>query len=71
MTSVTTRITAKSWLEVIVPVPGWRADLYAGLRFAEMEYERIHGHEADSDDAFEALANDEEITIRFEIKAGV
>jgi hypothetical protein len=68
MTSVFTRTTTKSWFEVIVPVPGWRTDLYAGLRFAEMEYERIHGYEADSDDAFEVLAGDEEIVIRFEIK---
>ena len=70
MTSVTTRTTTKSWFEVIVPVPGWRTDLYVGLRFAEMEYERIHGHKAESDDAFEVLANDEQIIIRFETKAG-
>lgn len=67
MTSVTTRTTTKSWFEVIVPVPGWRTDLYVGLR---MEYERIHGHKAESDDAFEMLANDEQIIIRFETKAG-
>jgi len=70
MTAVFTRTTTKSWFEVIVPVPGCRADLYVGLRFAEMEYERIHGHEAESDDAFEVLANDEQIIIRFETKVG-
>ena len=70
MTSVTTRTTTKSWFEVIVPVPGWRADLYVGLRFAEQEYERIHGHEAEADTAFEVLTTDEAVIIRFETKAG-
>lgn len=69
MTSVYTRFT-EPWFEVVVPVPGWRADLYVGLRFAEMEYERIHGRKAEYDDAFEVLANSKEVVIRFETKAG-
>ncbi len=67
MTSVYTRTDTKSWFVVVVPVPAFRTDLYVGLRFAEQEYERVHGRKAESDDAFEVLAGDEEIIIRFEI----
>ena len=51
-----------------MPAPGWRADLYLALTWAEQEYERVHGRKAEHDDAFEVLANDEEIIVRFEIK---
>lgn len=70
MTSVYTRTTTKKWFEVVVPVPGWRADLYLALHFAEQEYERVHGRKAESDTAFEVLDGDDQIIIRFEIKAG-
>lgn len=70
MTSVTTRTTTKSWFEVVVPAPGWRADLYLGLHFAEQEYERVYGRKAESDDAFEVLSTGEAVIIRFETKAG-
>ncbi|NUQ98287.1 MAG: hypothetical protein HOY79_17645 [Streptomyces sp.] len=70
MTNVHTRTETKSWFVVVVPAPGWRADLYLGLHWAEQEYERVHGRKAESDDAFEVLASDEEIIIRFEIKTG-
>lgn len=68
MTSVHTRTVTKSWFEVVMPAPGWRADIYLALTWAEQEYERIHGRKAEHDDAFEVLARDEEIVIRFETK---
>jgi hypothetical protein len=71
MTDVSTRRVTKSWFEVVAPNPTVRSELYLALRFAEQEYERVHGREADSDDAFEVYADDEEIAIRFEIKQGV
>jgi hypothetical protein len=70
VTAVHTRTVTKSWHEVVVPAPAWRADIYLALTWAEQEYERVYGRKAKSDDAFEVLANDEEIVIRFEIKAG-
>lgn len=70
MTSVYTRTVTKSWFVVVVPAPAWRADLYLALHWAEQEYEQVHGRKAETDNAFEVLANDQEIIVRFEIKVG-
>lgn len=70
MTAVSTRTVTKTWFEVTVPNPTVRSEMYLTLRFAEDEYERIHGHKAEWDDSFEVYADEEEIVIRFEIKGG-
>lgn len=69
MTAVSTRTESKSWFVVTVPNPTVRSEMYLALQFAEAEYERVHGRKAEHDDAFEVEANDEEIIIRFELKA--
>lgn len=67
MTAVSTRTVTKSWFEVTVPNPTWRSEIYLALHFAEAEYERVYGPKAESDDAFEVYADDEEIVIRIEL----
>lgn len=68
MATYTTRTTSKTWHEVVQPVPALRADLYKALHQVETDYERAYGKKADTDDAFEVLAGNDEIVIRFEIK---
>lgn len=70
MADYTTDIESKSWFRVILRTPTNGAEISKAMICAEQEYERYHGHASEWDNDFEVLSNEEQITIRFEIKEG-
>ncbi len=61
-----THVRSKAWVEVSVPTPCLSGDLYDAQVQARSQYHRHKGKLPDTDDAFEILTGDDQITIRFE-----
>lgn len=70
MANYTTDIESKKWFRVKLRTPTNGAEISKAMVCAEQEYERYHGHASEWDNDFEVLSNEEQITIRFEIKEG-